>query len=168
MNIQLVPLDKSHSNDVIAIFNYYIENSTAAFRDQPVGSEHFDSFAGGDSIIKSYAATTDNGIVAGFCTLEAFAGPRTFRHTAELLYFIKRGYTGAGIGSKMLEKLEYEANAAGIGLLTATIADDNMTSIEFHKQHGFSEYGHLCGCWEKFNRKLGIIYMQKKIQQVPI
>ncbi len=152
-----------HRKNVIDILNYYIQSTTAAFRDKTVDYGHFDNFLDKESVYQGYAIKNESDAVVGFCTLEPFKNIVPFQTTAEVMYFIEREYIGKGIGTKTLRKLEDEAKRLGIRKLIVDITDDNETSLDFHTRNGFREYGRLKKCWKKFGKDLGIVYMEKDI-----
>jgi len=157
------PLSEQYREDVIDILNYYISSTTAAFRDDVVGYSYFDNFLDKANVYSGYVMTNEEGTVMGFCTLEPFKNIKPFQKTAEVMYFIKREYVGKGIGKATLSQLEKDAEEHGINKLVVDITDDNEVSITFHKRNGFTEYGRLNDCWRKFEKDLGIIYMEKQI-----
>lgn len=162
LGLALEPISERHRGDVIDILNYYIAESTAAYREEPVGYGHFDKLFPGGDVISSYAAMQGDTAI-GFCVLEYYKAISTFRGLGDAMYFIAPGHTGKGIGPLMLKALERDAYAKGIKKLVVDICDDNERSLEFHRRNGFVEYGRLSGCWEKFGKSLGIVFMEKAL-----
>jgi L-amino acid N-acyltransferase YncA len=66
--------------------------------------------------------------------LRAYSPFPTFSKTAEITYFIKPGYTGKGIGKKILDSLLAKARETGITSIIASISSLNEGSINFHKK----------------------------------
>ncbi|MCE1169091.1 MAG: N-acetyltransferase family protein [Sphingobacteriia bacterium] len=163
ITIAFEPLLECHRKDVIDILNYYISSTTAAFRDKAVDYDHFSNFLDKDNVYLGYAIKDDSNLVIGFCTIEPFKNMQPFKMTAEVMYFIKKEYIGKGIGTSVLGKLEDDAKRLGVKKLIVDITDDNDISISFHKKNGFREYGRLKKCWKKFEKDLGIVYMEKDI-----
>ena len=79
------------------------------------------------------------------------------------MYFIHPDYTGQGIGTLALEKLEVEAKKRGIKKLLADISSENTSSIKFHEKNGFVEFGQLKDIGKKFNKYFSVVYMGKEI-----
>ena len=163
MDIAFEPLEEKHRQGVIDILNYYITTTTAAFREDIVDYNHFDKIIDKNDVYLGYAITIDGKELIGFCTLEAFKNIRPFKKTAEVMYFIKKESIGKGIGKRALQQLEADARNKGISKIIVDITDDNRNSITFHERNGFSEYGRLKKCWNKFGKDLGIVYMEKDI-----
>ena len=156
-------LDAKHQNAVIAIFNYYIENSLAAYRDKIVENCFFENFVGDIDKYPGYAILNSKKNVVGFCMLEPLMPIDTFKEVAEITYFVHKDNTGMGIGTCALNKLIDDARNIGVKKLVANISSDNIGSIIFHIKHGFEEYGRLRKAGNKFGKYFDIIYMEKMI-----
>jgi L-amino acid N-acyltransferase YncA len=163
MDYHLEILSQSNWQAVIDIFNYYIIHSFAAYPEQPVGYDFFDVFL---NMAAGYPAVTaqDNlGRVIGFAFLRSYHPAPAFRHTAEITYFIHPDHTRRGLGTKILNHLIQEAKKINITIILANISSLNEISLNFHRQHGFSESGRFHGVGEKFGQKFDVIWMQKDI-----
>jgi L-amino acid N-acyltransferase YncA len=95
--------------------------------------------------------------------LRAYNPFPTFSQTAEITYFIKPGYTGRGIGKKILNYLVAKAKEKGITSIIASISSLNDGSLTFHKKNGFVECGRLREIGNKKDKTFDIIYMQKML-----
>ena len=62
---------------------------------------------------------------------------------------------------KFAKKLEYDAVSFGADCIIAEISDENDKSISFHLKHGYKIVGELKDVAIKFNRRFGVIYVQK-------
>ncbi len=160
MEIAFERLTEEHRIAVIDILNYHIEHTTAAYRAERVGYGHFDGFLNDAGILSSYAIKADEEVI-GFCILEYFKNLGNFRKTGDVMYFIKPGFTGKGIGREALRRLERDALDNGMDRIVVDISDGNEGSVRFHEKNGFREYGRLADCWNKFGKKLGIVFMEK-------
>ena len=157
-------LNLEHRDAVIEIFNYYIEETTAAFREKTVEKEHFQKILEVTRTHPGYAMRDEANKIIGFCLLKPHLSISTFSEVAELMYFIDREYTGRGIGSSALQKLEDEARKIGIKKLLASISSENESSIGFHRKHGFVEYGRFKNIGKKFGRYFSVVWMGKEIE----
>lgn len=165
-------LEERHAEAVTAIFNHYIEHSTAAWREEPVGPDFIAHFLPGEGDILCSFAILAEGRVAGFCTLEAFIPIPTFARVAEVMLFLHPDFTGKGAGTQALQMLEGEAKSRGIAKLLAEASDENEGSLRFQQAHGFTEYGHLPGAGYKpvhtpegvHMRSFGIRYLMKELK----
>jgi L-amino acid N-acyltransferase YncA len=153
MNIRFDRMVEADREAVIDLFNYYIENSFAAYPEKKVPYGLFDKFL---ALTEGYPAFTvrdeesDNRIV-GFAFLRPYHPLDTFLRAAEITYFFEPSYTGKGIGSKILERIAGEARRKGIDTILANVCSLNDLSLRFHEQHGFAE----CGRFKRVARKKG-------------
>lgn len=158
----LRPLTTDDAQQVMDIFNYYVENSFAAYPQTKLPIEFY------NALMASYngypnAAALQDGKVIGFGGLRAYSPMSTFSHTAELSYFLGAHHTSKGLGSLMLNRFIEGAREKKIETLLASISSLNKASLAFHEKHGFT----VCATLKKIGRKNGVdfdvIYMQKFI-----
>ncbi len=162
MTIVFEPMSDGHENDVMSIFNYYIENSFYAYPEKKMPDQFFARFL---EIGKTYPAFVikSDGIIAGFCLLRPYNPFPVFRETAEVSYFIKQEFTGKGIGSVALKKLEESAQNIGIKRLLADISSENQHSINFHQKNGFVRCGVFKNAGRKFGKYFDVVWMEKEL-----
>jgi len=156
-------LNEEHRIDVMRIFNYYVENSYAAFPEKSLPDEIFDNFMCMTEGYPAYAVKMDEKVV-GFAFLRAYNPFSTFRETAEITYFIDKDYSGKGLGRIILDKIEEDAKAKGICNILASISSKNVHSIKFHEKNGFVKCGEFPEIGRKFGNTFGIIWMRKNLR----
>ena len=156
-------LNIEHQNEVIEIFNYYIKETTAAFRENIVEKEYFLNFLEVTEKYPGYAVKNSDNKVLGFCMLKPHISLSTFSEAADIMYFIHPDYTGRGIGRLALEKLENDSLKIGINKILASICSENINSIKFHSKNGFTEYGRLKDIGKKFGRYFSVVWMGKEL-----
>jgi L-amino acid N-acyltransferase YncA len=157
------PLTLAHQDEVMAIFNHYIEHSMAAYRETPVGREHFLGFLEHADRYPAYALLDGEGRVAGFAWMEPYASYPTFAGVAEGSYFLAPQHTGHGLGSETLRRLVAEARRLGLRKLVANISSANPACIAFHRRHGFEEYGRLKDIGRKHGTTFSVVWMGKDL-----
>ena len=146
---------------VIDIFNYYIENSFAAYLEKKVAYDFFDIFL---TLFKGYPsikAKDSDGRLVGFSFLRAHHPASTFMQTAEVTYFILPDHTRKGIGRYMLDQISKDAKQNKISNLLANISSLNPASIAFHQKSGFVECGRFRNTGRKNGTLFDVIWMQK-------
>jgi phosphinothricin acetyltransferase len=162
MEYSVSPIGTEDRKPIIDIFNYYVENSFAAFPESKLPYQAFDLFL---QMSKGLPTGTikDHGRLLGFGMLRTFNPMPAFSHTAEITYFIDSDHTGKGLGKTLLEFLEREGRERGIMTVLANISSLNTDSINFHKNNAFIE----CGRFKKVGKKNGQIFdtvwMQKML-----
>ncbi|MGM9531013.1 GNAT family N-acetyltransferase [Intestinibacter sp.] len=164
MNIIFEKMGLEHQEEIMKIFNFYIENGTAAFPGDKLPEQFYPMLLKRAEGYPSYAIKDmDDNCVVGFCQLSPYSPFSTFKSTACISYFIDDKYTGKKIGEKCLLKLEEEASQMGITTIIAEVSSENHGSIDFHKKHGFYVAGELKNIGMKFDRKFSVVHMQKDI-----
>ena len=164
MDFTIDPLTKEDGNAIIDIFNHYVENSFAAYPEDPVPYEFFDLFVNMSAGYPFLAARDGERNVLGFALLRAHCPVPVFSRTAEITCFIAPEHTGKGMGTALQERLLAGAREKGITSILAGISSLNSASLAFHKKRGFQE----CGRFQKIGRKWGqdfdVVWMQKMIE----
>ena len=163
MNILLEPLSPADRKPVIDIFNYYIENSFAAYPEHKVSYDFFDLLLKMSEGYPAVVVKNENREVVGFGMLHAYHPLPVFSKTAEISYFIKPDWINKGIGKIMLGHFTQQAEEKGITSLLANISSLNKLSIHFHKKNGFKECGRLERIGEKSGQTFDVVYMQKML-----
>ena len=115
--------------EVMAIFNYYAENSFAAYPEKKMPVEFYHHFLEMTKGYPAYVIKTKETIV-GFGFLRAYNPFPVFNETAEITYFVDKDYLGQGIGKQVLETLERDAVKMGIQTILASITSINVQSVE--------------------------------------
>ncbi len=163
MEITLVPLTSDHREPVMDIFNYYIENSFAAYPEKKLPYEFFDTILTFCQDYPTAAATVEPDEVVGFGMLRPYNPIPTFSKTAEITYFIKTGYTGLGIGKTLLDYLVDEGRKMGLTTILASISSLNERSINFHLKNGFVKCGRLKNVGLKQGKSFDVVYCQRML-----
>jgi phosphinothricin acetyltransferase len=163
MEYSISPIRDEDREPIIDIFNYYIENSFAAYPESKLPYQAFDMFLQMSKDLPTATIRDQNGKMLGFGLLRKYNPMPAFSHTVEITYFIAVGHTGKGLGKILLAYLEKEGRENGIASILANISSLNTGSIAFHKNNGFIE----CGCFKKVGKKNGklfdSIWMQKML-----
>ncbi len=163
MTYELAELSEDDRNEVVAIFNYFVTNSFAAYPEEAVGEEFFDRVRQLSEGYPAVVVKTDTGAVVGFGFLRAFHPTSTFRRTAEIAYFLLPEHTGRGIGQRMLSVFAARAREMGIDNLLASVSSLNEQSLRFHEKAGFERCGTFWAVGRKKGRDFDVVYFQKRI-----
>lgn len=163
MEFTVVPLSEEDREPVIDIFNYYVENSFAAFLEQKLPYEAFGMLVNLSQGFPAGAIRDPSGRTVGFGLLRFHNAMPAFSRTAEATYFIHPDYTGRGLGTLLLEFLTQIAAAQGVTNILASISSLNPGSIQFHKKNGFRQCGRFKKVGEKKGRRFDTVWMQKML-----
>ncbi|MCM1991505.1 GNAT family N-acetyltransferase [Oceanirhabdus seepicola] len=145
---------------ILDIFNYYVENSMAAYSEKPVNEEYF--FHG---IKESWFYVVEiEQKIAGFAFLRPFRATPTSSHVAQIGYFIDSKCTHKGLGKKLLDTLFKIAGADGITEILAHVSSLNTPSLNFHKKQGFNECGRFKNVIIKNGIPIDMVWFQKSVK----
>lgn len=154
---------------MLEVFNYYIENSFAAYIETSVGPEFFQVIQNEKEQDKNdrfpFYVIEESGKIIGLGALRPYFPFPNFRHTGVVSYFILPGHTRKGLGSRMLEKLEMEAREKRMKSFLVNVSSKNEASLNFHLKHGFIECGRFREVGTKFGKYFDIIWLQKFLEQ---
>jgi L-amino acid N-acyltransferase YncA len=160
---RITAMTSADRESVMAIFNHYIENSFAAYRETALPDEAFDQILASCSGYPSGVIRDRDGEVLGFGLLRPHKPIPEFSHTAEVCCFLYASHLRKGLGTRMLAHLEAAAAKRGITTLLASISSLNPDSQVFHLRHGFQQ----CGRFRAVGKKRGItfdtVWMQKDL-----
>jgi L-amino acid N-acyltransferase YncA len=161
MEYDFVSISPEDREEIVDIFNYYVENSFAAYPERRVPYEFFDFLLQATAGYPTVIVKDKSKSILGFGMLRPYSPMPTLEGTAEITYFIRPEYTGKGIGSTMLDYLMEEARKKGLHCILASISSLNEGSVRFHIQHGFTECGRFREVGKKHGKPFNIVWMQK-------
>jgi phosphinothricin acetyltransferase len=157
------PISVDDEKAIIDIFNYYVENSFAAYPETRVPYTFFDILMQMSEGYPRVAARDEHGRVVGFGMLRVHNPMPTFSQVAEVTCFVRPEHTGRGLGTAILQYLVKEAKKQNITSILANISSRNPISIKFHEKNGFK----LCGRFRNVGRKNGqmfdVVWMQRML-----
>ncbi|MCF6132138.1 GNAT family N-acetyltransferase [Flavobacterium wongokense] len=165
MEIKIRPYQKSDAQTIVGMLNYYIANSTALYDYDARTTEQqmkiFDEKQQkGFPII---VATIDNEVV-GFGYYSEFRFREAYKFTVEHSVYVAPDEHGKGIGKLLMEHLIDLAKQQKLHTMIAVIDSENINSIAFHEQFGFTTVGNIRESGFKFGRWLHSIIMQLMLE----
>lgn len=163
MEYAITPISVEDRESIIDIFNYYVENSFAAYPENKLPYQAFDMFLQMSNGFPTGTIKHEHGKTVGFGMLRTHNPIPAFSQTAEATYFIHPDYTGKGMGRMLLDYLEKGAVEKGITNLLAGISSLNPNSIRFHRKNGFTECGRFKKVGKKKGRQFDTVWMQKML-----
>jgi L-amino acid N-acyltransferase YncA len=161
MEYSIRPITDQDREPVMNIFNYYVENSFAAYPENKLSYQAVDVFLQMAKGLPTGSIRDQNGKIVGFGMLRAHNPTSTFSHTAEVMYFIHPDHTGKGVGKMLLTFLEKGGRDRGVTNILAHISSLNPNSTKFHQKNGFVECGRFKKVGRKKGREFDMVWMQK-------
>jgi phosphinothricin acetyltransferase len=158
--INLLRASTDHLEAITDIYNEAVLTTTATFDTEPIAldeqriwfGEHDDKFP--------IFIAEKSGKVIGWASLSKWSGRCAYSDTAEISIYVKDGYRGKGIGTKLINKVLEEGNNAGIHTVLARIAEGSEASIRLHKSAGFEYVGVMKEVGKKFGKRLDVHLLQ--------
>lgn len=150
---------------ILDIINYNILNSTAVYDYDPKSLADMQPWfeERQQEGYKVIVAEHDNA-VAGYAAYGIFKPKKGYQFTVEHSVYVSENFQGKGIGKLLMAELIAIAKSEGIHSMIGVIDADNKSSIEFHKQFGFTETGFLKEAGFKFGRWLNVTFMQLMLE----
>jgi len=161
MEYPFEPITRKHREAVIDIFNHFVVNSYAAYPERPVEYDFFDYLYVEPRDYPAVAVTSETAGIVGFGFMRPYDSDESFKHAAEVTYFILPSHTGRGLGTGMLRLFCDHALQRGIRFLMANISSLNDASINFHLKNGFQEWGRFYRVGSKFGVEFDVLWMEK-------
>lgn len=161
MEYAIIPISAEDRESIIDIFNYYVENSFAAYPEKKLPYQAFEMFLQMSNGFPTGTIKDEHGKTVGFGMLRSHNPIPAFSQTAEATYFIHPDHIGKGLGRMLLDYLEKGAVEKGITNILAGISSLNPNSIRFHRKNGFTECGWFKKIGKKKGRKFDTVWMQK-------
>ncbi len=153
---------------ILAIYAPYVEHTTCSFEyDVPCQKSFLERFR---NITQRFPwlVWEEDGEVLGY----AYASPpysrAAYSWVAEPSIYIAPKAQGKGIGRKLYEALEAILREQGFQTLYAIITAENEASVAFHEHVGYTHRVFFPDVGFKFNRWLGLIWMEKRLISVEI
>ena len=161
MEIKLRSYKIEDTQDILAIINYNILNSTALY-DYNIRSYEQQKEILEDKIKKGFPVIVAEyeGKVVGFGMYSEFRFREAYKYTVEHSVYVDKGYHGKGIGKLLLQELIQLAKKQNLHTMIAVIDSENQSSVEFHKKYGFKTVGIIKESGFKFDRWLHSVFMQ--------
>ena len=161
--MRIVPCEpKRHSEQILAIFNDAIVNSTALYDYKPRTSQMmitwFDAKAKGKFPV--IGMENDAGDLIGFASYGTFRVWPAYKYSIEHSVYVDARFRGQGIGQRLLHEIINAAQEQNYHLMVGVIDAANSVSIRLHEKLGFVHCGTIRHAGFKFGRWLDVVFYQ--------
>ena len=156
-------VEEKDIESLVAIYNYYIENTTYTLELMPLSVDEF--YARAEKIRERfpYLVYEEGGEILGYAYLNDFNPRGGYRFTADLSLYVAPSARGRGIGRALYEAIEPRAKEMGICNILSLITSENEASLAFHDALGFERVANIDNIAHKFDRWIGLCYSIKRI-----
>lgn len=160
-------------DDLVAvqrIYNHYVIKSYATWNATPFNLEHFQQLF--DHLNTHHCPffvveETENQQIVGYADYASFRNIQGFHQTVELSIFLHEGFSGFGLGSRLLQLLIDHAKANQKHVMVACIDSQNHASIRLHQHYGFRQTGYMPQVGKKFQQWRDLVLMQLILNSQP-
>ena len=160
------PATEKDIPEILAIYGPYVEHSTATFEyDVPCQRSFLQRFLDITAQFP-WLVWEEEGQILGYAYASAPYSRAAFSWCAEPSIYLRESAKGRGIGSMLYRVLEEILARQGYQVLYALITSENSASIGFHEKMGYETKVDFPNCGYKFDRWLGLIWMEKRIKIV--
>lgn len=160
--MQIRPASDLDCSRLTAIYNHYVEHSTATFALTGETEEERLSWlkehqqAGLPVIVLE-----EEGAILGFASLSFYHQRCAYKQTVEASIYLDAGGVGRGFGTLLFEELLALAKKCGFHAVLALICSENIASVKLIERSGFVQAGLLREVGRKFDRFLDVAIWEK-------
>ncbi len=156
-------VEEKDIESLVAIYNYYIENTTCTLEMEPLSAETFGNRVRDISVRFPYLVLEEDGQILGYAYLNDFNVRAGYRFTADLSLYVAPTARGRGIGRALYDAIEPKAKEMGLCNILSLITSENEASLAFHDALGFERVARIDDIAHKFDRWIGLCYCIKRI-----
>ncbi len=156
-------IQKKDIPEILNIYNWYIENSTATFETEKLTLEEFSERV--DGITKKYPwiVLEEESRVIGYAYLSAFNTRSAYDWTCDLAIYLDHEVRGKGYGTQLIRKISDIAKRDGYKKMVSLVTSGNTASEHLHEKNGFINAGYLANTGYKNNQWLGVTFFLKDL-----
>lgn len=160
-NLRLEPITEHHLPQVTAIYNHYIQNTTATFHTHALTPDEMRSLVFFEQLPYQTHIIMDDDTICGYVLLTRHKPREAYNNTAEVTIYLHPDSVGHGIGHFALRYMEEKAMEHKLHVLVATICGENQQSIGLFEKNGYTRCAHYREVGQKFGKYLDVVAYQK-------
>ncbi len=164
--MNLIRCDRSYSEQILAIFNEAILNSTALYDYKPRKPESmvawFETKERGNFPV--LGLVNEKNQLLGFASYGTFRAWPAYKYSVEHSVYLAPEFRGRGFGKLLLKAVIEAAREQDYHVLIGGIDSQNLASIRLHKSQGFEHAGRIKQVGFKFGRWLDLDFYQLILQ----
>lgn len=154
----------SDAEQILAIYNYYIANTTTTFEEELVTADEIAKRISEISENYPFIVYEEDGKILGYAYGSQFRKRIAYRFTVETSVYVDHKCPGRGIGKALYQELLDMLSDAGFHRAMGVITLPNPTSVRFHEDFGFVEAGRFHEVGRKFDQWLDVGFYEKKLK----
>jgi len=167
--MKLIQCDARFSEQILAIFNEAIANSTALYdykpRSLPFMATWFENKQRGNFPV--IGAMAESGELLGFASYGTFRAWPAYKYSVEHSVYVAAGHRGQGVGKALLQAVITAARDQQYHVVIGAIDSQNTASVRLHRRCGFEHAGTIRQVGFKFGRWLDLDFYQLILETPP-
>lgn len=145
------------------IYNYYVLNTIVTFEEDVVLADDMAERIKKVSEKYTWLVYEQNGEIIGYAYAGEWKSRCSYRFSVESSVYLKNGFSGQGIGSKLYEALLKKLEKTDIHAVIGGISLPNEGSIALHEKFGFEKIAQFKEVGYKFEKWIDVGYWEKII-----
>lgn len=155
------PATVDDASAICDIYNYYVLTTIITFEEVPVTLEEMEQRIVSISKIYPWLVFVENNEIVAYAYATRWKVRSAYNKTVESAIYVKNGYSGKGIGSKLYSALLSILKEGNFHVVLGGIALPNERSIALHEKLGFVKTGQLNEVGFKFGKWIDVGYWEK-------
>ena len=147
--------------DILDIYNWYVQNSTATWHYHTLGKEEMRDLVYSDNDRYGTFVIKRDDAVCGYVSIRQYKTREAFNDTAEIGIYLREDACGQGIGRLAVAQIEAFAREKRFHVLISSISADNEGSVKLFENTGYIKCAHYREVGKKFGRILDNVVYQK-------
>lgn len=140
------------------------EESIATFTIHPLGEAEWRAKWEHSRAFFPWLVAVEQGEVLGFAKAGQFRDNDAYVYTVEVSVYLRRAHQKKGLGKQLYDRLFGLLHLQGYHRVIAVVVSENEDSIAFHERMGMARSGSIARIGWKFDRFLGITYLDMGLQ----
>ena len=136
--MNIVPMRPEHAEQVLAIYQFGIDEGDATFE---TAAPPWHAFDAAHLPEHRFVAVDDDGTVLGWVAAVPVSDRCVYAGVVEHSVYVHPTARGRGVGAALLGALVASTEAAGIWTVQSGIFPENVTSLALHERLGFRRVG---------------------------
>jgi len=138
------------AQQLLDIYNYYVVNTVVTFDLEPLSLDVFKEKITTVSADYPFLVYEENSEILGYAYGSKFRPKPAYNNTVESTVYLKHGYQGKQIGSKLYEELLYLLKQKNTHVVLGVLTLPNQASVKLHEKFNFKKVAHLKDAGLKF------------------
>lgn len=140
------------AQQLLDIYNYYVVNTVVTFDLEALSLDTFKEKITTISADYPFIVYEENHKILGYAYGSKFRPKSAYNHTVESTVYLKHGFQGKQIGSKLYEELLYLLKQKNIHVVLGVLTLPNEASVKLHEKFNFEKVAHLKEAGLKFGK----------------